>query len=192
MLDKRLQKTGIESDDWILGDRNAPVPVLEYADMECPYCGAARPELEALVSGNPELVKLVYRHFPLTTLHPHAELAAEAAEAAGAQGRFWEMHDLIFTNQRHLQYPDLLVFAEEARIDVERFDREMRSRRYAPEVKKDFRRGVIDGVNGTPTIFLNGVRYDGPRDRDSMLAAIAMLTGAAGFQPGMGLQELPY
>lgn len=192
MLDKRLQKTGIENDDWILGDPDAPVPVLEYADMECPYCGAARAELEALVAGNPELVKLVYRHFPLTTIHPHAEVAAEAAEAAGAQGRFWEMHDLIFTNQRHLEYPDLLVYAEEVSIDVERFDREMRARRYASEVKKDFRRGVLDGVNGTPTIFLNGVRYDGPRDRDSMLAAIAMVTGAARFQPGMGVQELPF
>lgn len=175
MLDDRLQKTQITADDWVRGLQSAPVTMLEYGDFECPYCAMARPVLEGLVAEYPETIRLVYRHFPVTTIHPHAFMAAEAAEAAGAQGEFWEMHDMLFTHQRQLAYEQLRGYAEQIGLDGERFDREMRAHLYQDEVKRDFRRGIQDGVNGTPTIFINRLRYDGPRERASMLATIAAM-----------------
>jgi len=172
LYDDRIQKTKITADDWILGKPNVPVTVLEYGDFECPYCAMARPVLEGLVEENPEMTRLVFRHFPIKTIHPYAFLAAEAAEAAGVQGAFWMMHDLIFTHQHALEYEDLLQYAQMIHLDVARFDQEMRAHKYRDEVKRDFRRGIEDGVNGTPTIFINGRRYDGPRDRAAMLAFI--------------------
>jgi protein-disulfide isomerase len=104
--------------------------------------------------------------------------AAEAAEAAGAQGKFWQMHDMLFTHQDHLGYQYLVRYAQEIGLNAARFDQEMRAHVYRDEVRLDFRRGVRDGVNGTPTIFINRVRYDGPRERNAMLAAIAQLMPA--------------
>jgi len=172
MFNDRIQKTQIEEDDWILGNEAAPVTLLEYGDFECPYCGMARPVLEGLVAEYPEDIRLVFRHFPISTTHPHARIAAESAEAAGAQGQFWEMHDMLFTHQDQLEFEDLRRYAHALGLDVKRFDREMMDRVYEPEVRRDFRRGIQDGVNGTPSIFINGLRYDGPRDRRSILAAI--------------------
>jgi protein-disulfide isomerase len=180
MLDDRIQKTPITEEDWSLGSPDAPATLLEYGDFECPYCAMARPELESVVEADPDTIRLVYRHFPITTIHPHALTAAEAAEAAGAQGKFWEMHDMLFENQDRLEYEDLVEYAEEIGLDVKRFDREMKSRRYEGEVKKDFRQGMKDGVNGTPTIFINRIRYDGPRDQVSILAAVAAVLKAEG------------
>ena len=179
MLDDRIQRTQITADDWILGSPAAPVTLLEYGDYECPYCAMARPVLEGLVAEMPDTVRLVFRHFPVTTVHPHALMAAEAAEAAGAQGRFWKMHDMIFAHQPRLSYETLRACAVAIRLDLARFDLEMEAHTYLPEVRHDFRRGVQDGVNGTPTIFINRLRYDGPRDRESMLAAIAAVLKAA-------------
>jgi protein-disulfide isomerase len=180
MYDDAQQRSVIEADDWIFGAPDAPVVLLEYGDYECPYCAAARPALEGLVADNPEALRLAYRHFPLTATHPHALTAAEAAEAAGAQGRFWEMHDLLYKNQRRLEYERLLEYAGRLDLDLARFTRELSGRAYLEEVRRDFRRGIRDGVNGTPTILINGRRYDGPRDRASLLAAIyAQLAGEA-------------
>jgi protein-disulfide isomerase len=178
MLDDRMQRTRIARDDWGLGRSDAPVTVLEYGDFECPYCGAARPPLEALVAENPDTVRLIYRHFPIANLHPHATQAAEAAEAAGAQGKFWAMHDMLFSHQDALEYEDLRVYADEIGLDLVRFDQEMEARTYQLEVLKDLRRGIQDGVNGTPAIFINGLRYDGPRDDESMLTAVFALLAA--------------
>jgi protein-disulfide isomerase len=183
-MPENLQRTEIDDDDWILGARAAPVTVLEYGDLECGFCAAVRPVLESLVEEDPETVRLVYRHFPVTTAHPHAAIAAEAAEAAGAQGKFWQMHDMILSNQPDLEYEDLRWCAETVGVDVLRFDDEMAAHVYRDEVRRDFRRGIHDGVNGTPTIFIDGRRYDGARDRMSMMAAIA----AAG---GWRRRELP-
>jgi len=180
MFDDRVQRTSITADDWILGVPAAPVTLLEYGDFECPYCAMARPALEGLVAEYPDTIRLVFRHFPLTTVHPHAFLAAEAAEAAGAQDEFWAMHDVLFTHQQQLAYEHLRWYAEQIGLDVMRFEQEMKAHLYQSEVKQDFRRGVEDGVNGTPTIFINRRRYDGPRDRASMLAAIAALVPARG------------
>lgn len=178
MLDDQIQKTPITDDDWILGPPDAPVTLLEYGDFECPYCGMAHPVLQALVADNPDTVRLIYRHFPITNIHPHALPAAEAAEAAGAQGKFWEMHDMLFTHQDRLEDEDLLEYADAIGLDLHRFDREMKAHAHREEVKQDFRRGIRDGVNGTPTIFINRLRYDGPRDYESMTAAIAAVRAA--------------
>ena len=175
MIDDRIQITEITNDDWIRGNIDAPVTILEYGDFECPHCGAAYPVLKALVYDYPEGIRLVYRHFPITSAHPNAFTAAEAAEAAGSQGAFWEMHDLLFTHQQQLQYEYLLSYAQLLNLDVARFDREMRANIYAPEVRHDFRQGIEDGVNGTPTIFINRLRYDGPHQYGPMLAAINAL-----------------
>jgi protein-disulfide isomerase len=173
LLDDRVQKTQITAEDWILGRPDAPVTLLEYGDFECPYCAMARPVLESLVMDHHDTIRLVYRHFPITTAHPHAMMAAEAAEAAGAQGKFWKMHDMLFTYQQNLEVEDLRRYAQEIGLDVVRFDRELKAHLHRDEVRLDFRRGIQDGVNGTPTIFINRLRYDGPRDRESILAAIA-------------------
>jgi protein-disulfide isomerase len=156
-----------------LGTRGCPVTLLEYGDFECPYCAMARPVLEGLVAEYPEDIRLVFRHFPVTTTHPHARIAAESAEAAGAQGQFWEMHDMLFTHQDRLAFEDLRRYAHALGLDLSRFDQEMVARVYQAEVQRDFRRGIQDGVNGTPSIFINGLRYDGPRDRASILSAVA-------------------
>ena len=175
MLDDRIQRTKITADEWRLGGIDAPVTLLEYGDFECPHCGAARPVLERLVRDDPRAFQLIYRHFPVTTVHPHAMAAAEAAEAAGAQGKFWEMHDLIFTYQDRLEPVDLRRYAGAIGLDPARFDLEMASHAHQATVREDVRRGIQDGVNGTPTIFIHRVRYDGPRERESILAAVAAL-----------------
>jgi protein-disulfide isomerase len=178
MLDDRIQKTPISEDDWILGAPDAPVTILEYGDFECPYCGMAHPVLQSLVAENQETIRLIYRHFPITNIHPHAFPAAEAAEAAGAQGRFWEMHDMLFTHQDQLEDDDLVAYAAALDLNVERFDQEMRGHRHRYEVQRDFRRGIQDGANGTPTLFINRLRYDRPRDYDSMMLAITAILEA--------------
>ncbi len=167
-----VQQTQITEADWVLGRRDAPITLLEYGDFECPYCRAARPILEGLTRQHPEEIRLVFRHFPISTIHPHAILAAEAAEAAGAQGKFWEMHDMLFKHQEHLELEALHRYAEEIGLDMARFDQEMQVGRYESKVKADFRKGIRDGANGTPTIFINGLRYDGPRESDAVLEAI--------------------
>lgn len=175
MLEDRLQRTKLTEDEWSFGRPDAPVLLLEYGDFECPHCAAARPVLEGLVAEDPKAIRLVYRHFPITTIHPHALAAAEAAETAGAQGKFWEMHDMLFTHQQRLEDEDLRAYADAIELDLTRFDKEMEAHVHLSAVREDFRRGVQDGVNGTPTIFINGLRYDGPRDRASILAAITAL-----------------
>jgi protein-disulfide isomerase len=117
-------------------------------------------------------LRFVFRHFPLTTVHPHAEHAAEAAEAAGAQGRFWEMHDTLYEHQTALSDRNLPVYARAIGLDVERFEREMEAHVYEPRVREDFMGGVLSGVNGTPTFFINGARHDGAYDLETMLEAL--------------------
>jgi protein-disulfide isomerase len=173
MLDERRQRTSITADEWILGQVHAPITVLEYGDFECPYCAMAAPELDALVASNPDLVRLVYRHFPLQVIHPHALRAAEASEAAGAQGKFWEMHRMLFGHQDALDDDSLRWYAQATGLDPARFDRDLIAHAYLDDARYDFRKGIQDGVNGTPTIFIAGRRYDGSRDRHSMKIAVA-------------------
>ena len=158
--------------DHVIGPWNAEIVVVEYGDFECPYCAAAEPVFRALREALPNSLLFAYRHFPLAEAHPHALHAAVAAEAAGAQGKFWEMHDFLFAHQDALEDEDLIDYAAEVGCNLDQFVNDMAENRYAARVREDFLSGVRSGVNGTPTIFINGLRYDGPRDLDSILAAI--------------------
>ncbi len=165
-------KPPVGANDHADGPSKAPVTLVEYGDYECPFCGEAYPIVKALQKRLGDQMRLVFRNFPLNESHPHAENAAEAAEAAGAQGKFWEMHDLLYENQDALDAPDLVQYAGALGLDVPRFVREMGEHLYAERVRADFRSGVRSGVNGTPTFFINGVRHDGPFDLRSLMAAI--------------------
>jgi protein-disulfide isomerase len=158
--------------DHIRGPARAPVTLVEYGDYECPHCRRAHYVLQDLMSEMDGQVQLVFRNFPLSQIHPHAQQAAEAAEAASAQGRFWPMHDTIYENQEALEEEDLMAYAEQVGLDLDRFQLELFQRTYAPRVREDFLSGVGSGVNGTPTFFINGIRHDGPWDLPSLAAAI--------------------
>jgi protein-disulfide isomerase len=158
--------------DHIRGDIDAPAVLLEYGDFECPACAAAHGLLEFLRQNLGPDLAFVFRNFPLATVHPHSESAAQAAEAAHAQGAYWEMHDILFENQQALDYEDLAEYAAILGLDAPRLIKEVIAGAYAERVREDFRSGVRSGVNGTPTFFINGVRYDGARDAESMLAAL--------------------
>jgi protein-disulfide isomerase len=158
--------------DHLQGPPDAPVQLVEYGDYECPYCGEAYPVVKALQERLGDQMSFVFRNFPLSEAHPHAEEAAEAAEAAAAQGKFWEMHDLLYENQDALEPEDLVRYARALKLELPRFVLEMREHVYKERVREDFRSGVRSGVNGTPTFFINGARHNGPFDLRSLLAAI--------------------
>ena len=158
--------------DHIQGPPNAPVTLVEYGDYECPYCGMAHPVIKELQKRMGDSMRFVFRNFPLTNVHFNAEPAAEAAEAAGAQGKFWEMHDTLYENQDALDYDDLLAYAEQLDLDVSRFEDELARHAYLDRIREDFMSGVHSGVQGTPTFFINGVRYEGSYDVDSLLQAL--------------------
>jgi protein-disulfide isomerase len=172
MIRARLAVPVSEERDHIRGPRSAPVTLVEYGDYECPYCGKAYYVLKELEQRAGNLMRFVFRNFPLTTVHPHAERAAEAAEAAGAQDKFWEMHDLLFENHQALEDEDLTEYAARAGLDSTRFVRDMREGRYLNRLREDFLSGARSGVNGTPTFFINGVRHDGPWDLASLITAV--------------------
>ena len=159
--------------DHIQGSADAAVTLVEYGDYECPYCGAAYPIVKQVQERMGDSLRFVFRNFPITTSHPHAEHAAEAAEEAGVQGRFWEMHDYLYEHQAHLTDPDLHRYAEAVGLDVERFDSDLEQHVNEPRVREDFMSGVRSGVNGTPTFYINGVRHDGAYDAETLLAALA-------------------
>ena len=168
----------INAQDWTKGRPDAPLTILEYADFECPFCAEAFDELKTVERVAGDQVRLVFRPFPLTQMHPHAQVAAEAAEAAGAQGRFWEMHDLLFVNQQDLDPPSLVGYASELDLDVDRFTTDLEEHRYLPRVRQAFMEGIRSGVNGTPTFFVNGERWDRPYTAEAFLAE---LRGSAGM-----------
>ncbi len=165
--------------DHALGPSDAPATLLEYGDYECPHCGAAYPIVEALRDRLGDLLQFAYRHFPLSQIHPHAALAAESAEAAGAQGKFWEMHEALFTHQDALDGVHLLRYAAAIGLDVDEFRRDLETHAHAARVKEDFMSGVRSGVNGTPTFFINGLRYDGSRDFETMYAVLTEVAEAS-------------
>jgi protein-disulfide isomerase len=158
--------------DHIQGPDDAPVTLVEYGDYECPHCGQAHNIVKAIQQRMGNDLRFVFRNFPLAQIHSHAEHAAEAAEAADAQGRFWEMHDVLYEHQQALDDIYLLQYAVALRLDEVAFARDMRQHAYAERIREDFMGGVRSGVNGTPTFFINGVRHDGAWDTLSLLAAI--------------------
>jgi protein-disulfide isomerase len=154
-------KVPVTKNDHILGDDDARVTLLEYGDYECPHCGAAHPIVKALLRQFGDQVRYVYRHFPLTQIHPHAEAAAETAEFAGAYDRFWQMHDLLFENQDRLGMPFFLAAAGALGLSVPALRDALLNGQFAQKVRGDFMSGVRSGVNGTPTFFINGYRHEG-------------------------------
>jgi len=154
------------------GPAGAVVTFVEYGDYECPHCLQAHGIVRDLQQRLGERFAYVYRHFPIRSSHIHAQHAAEAAEAAAAQGKFWEMHDKLFANQQALEDEDLVRYAGEIGLDVERFRRELDEHTYADRVSEDFKSGLRSGASGTPTFFINGERYDGPWDVESLMEEI--------------------
>src|SRR3984893_8041352 len=161
-----------EDRDHIQGPPDAPATLLEYGDFECPYCGAAYPIIKDVQARMGDALRFVFRNFPISTSHPHAEQAAEAAEAAGAQGRFWPMHDLLYENQERLGSQDLHAYAERLGLDLERFDHDLTEHVHAARVHDDVLSGVRSGVSGTPTFYINGTRHDDSFDTETLLAAL--------------------
>jgi protein-disulfide isomerase len=158
----------VSEDDHAEGSANAPVTLVEYGDYQCPACGAAYPLVKELQKAFPKELRFVFRNFPLTQLHPYALAAAETAEAAALQGKFWEMHDLLFERQESLEPGILAGWAREVGLDLEEFRSALQEGEIEKRIKKDRSGGIRSGVNGTPTFFINGVRYDGARDYGSM------------------------
>jgi protein-disulfide isomerase len=173
----RLAVPVSEERDHIRGPSAAPVTLVEYGDYECLYCGQAYYVLKELESRAGNLIRFVFRNFPLTTIHPHAERAAEAAEAAGAQGKFWETHDRLYENQQSLEDEDLLESGVLKGLDIHRIAREIHEGRYLTRIREDFLSGARSGVNGTPTFFINGARHDGSWDLATLMAAIEKAAG---------------
>jgi protein-disulfide isomerase len=164
----------VSARDHIRGNSDAPLTLLEYGDYECPYCGAAHPIVQEVCTRLGEDLRFVFRHFPLTQIHPHAEHAAEAAEAAGEQdqGTFWEMHDTLHEHQDALDDSHLVAYAADRGLDVARVEWDLAAHTYAGRVREDFLSGVRSGVNGTPTFFINGRRHDDAYDLATLLAAL--------------------
>jgi protein-disulfide isomerase len=158
--------------DHIQGSLDAPVTLLEYGDYECPHCTAAYLVVKTIQEGLGDELRFAYRHFPLIRIHPHAEPAAEAAEAAGARGRFWEMHAMLYENSPNLSGPELLSYAEQIGLEADRFVSELRAHRYIPRIQADMESGLRSGVKGTPTFFINGIRHRGGYDLQSLLQAL--------------------
>jgi protein-disulfide isomerase len=151
----------VTPDDHIRGPVDAPVTILEYGDYECPYCRGAFRDVHRLIDQHPTLIRFVFRNFPISQLHPHAEQAAEAAEAAAAQGRFWEMYELLLQPYSHLDTDSLVTYAEVIGLDIARFRRDLTDRSYAGRIESDLQEGVKNGVNATPKFYVNGERVDG-------------------------------
>jgi protein-disulfide isomerase len=160
--------------DHIKGLRTAPLELLEYGDFECPHCGRASVVVNQLTDELGDRLQFSFRHFPLAKMHPHARKAAMASEAAAAQGKFWEMHDLLFANAGKLEIEHLLEYAAQLQLDVGRFQTELTIDTYAPRVQEDVSSGVRSGVNGTPTFFINGVRHNGGYTIESLKEGLAV------------------
>ena len=156
--------------DHVRGPVTAHVTLVQYGDFQCPFSGEAWGIVLELQRRHPNDIRYVFRNFPLSHVHPDAQSAAEAAEAAAAQGKFWEMYDLLFENQRWLEDDDLLEYAAQIRLDEERFRREMRAHLHAARIQEDVTGGRQAGVQGTPTFFVNGLQQGSPSDSETLLA----------------------
>lgn len=165
-------RRGVDDTDWAKGPPDARVRLLEYGDFECSACGEAFWELKRLESMMGGQYLFVFRHFPLSQAHLHALQAAEAAEAAGAQDAFWEMHDALYTNQDELEVPALIAYARDIGLDVPRFVRDLQTHRHLPTVRREFVDGVRSGVNATPTFFIDGQRWNGAYTAEALLAGM--------------------
>lgn len=166
--------------DHIQGAKSAAVTLLMYGAYECPHCVEGNKIVKEIQQRMGDQLRFVFRHFPRTNVHPHAEAAAEVAEAAGEQGKFWEMHDKLFENYNRLDGDHLVGYAEELGLDMQQFDRAITGRNYVGKVRGDLQSGMESGVKGTPTYFINGIKHNASGEFDVLLAAIerSLHTGA--------------
>jgi protein-disulfide isomerase len=165
-------KNPVGSEDHIQGDANAEASLVEYGDYECPHCGLAHPIVKRVQRHFGKRLSFVFRNFPLTQIHFNAQAAAETAEFAAAQGKFWEMHDQLFENQDRLGDELFAELAATLHLDAAGLQDTLANGTYATRVRADFTGGVRSGVNGTPTFFINGQRHNGPTDFDHLVKAI--------------------
>lgn len=165
-------KVPITAEDHVQGPENAEVTLVEYGDYECPHCGRAYPIVQQVQKQFGKRLRLVFRNFPLSEMHPHAEAAAEVAEFAGAQGKFWEMHDGLFENQARLGEALFLDLGEKLDLPTTALRQALEQGAFEAHVRADFRGGVRSGVNGTPTFFINGHRHYGSFDFATLVSAI--------------------
>ena len=165
--------------DHVRGPEDAPVTLVEYGDLECPYCGKAEPAVRKLLADFGDDVRYVWRHLPLTDVHPHAQMAAEATEAAAQEGTFWRMHDLLLDRQDALRPEDLMGYARELGLDTERFADRLRRHTGAAHVAEDVESAELSAVSGTPTFFINGLRHRGAYDMDALSAAVRVARARA-------------
>jgi len=161
MSERALLSIPVGPEDHSRGPRDAKLTIVEYGDYQCPYCGQAYPIVEKLMTTFANSMRLVFRNLPLADVHPHAEAAAEVAEAVGLQGKFWEIHDTLFENQRDLSAASLLRYVADVGADAKKATTDIAQGGPSQRVKADFESAIRSGANGTPTFFVNGVRYDG-------------------------------
>jgi protein-disulfide isomerase len=165
-------KTPITAEDHAQGTESAEVTLVEYGDYECPYCGEAYPIVKEVQRQFGKRLRFVFRNFPLSQMHPHAEAAAEVAEFAGAQGKFWEMHDQLYENQARFGDALYLSLGEELGLSTTAMRKALKDGTFKARVRADFTGGVRSGVNGTPTFFINGHRHDSSFDFETLVSAI--------------------
>jgi protein-disulfide isomerase len=161
----------VDHHDHTHGSDDAPVTLVEYGDYECPYCGQAYPILKAVQRAMGDSLRFVFRNFPISELHPHALRAAEFAETAASLGRFWQAHDLLYEHQTALRDSNLLAYGERIGVAASALAQGFDGR-FDQKIRDDFMGGVRSGVNGTPALFINGLRYDGDRDVGSLVEAL--------------------
>jgi protein-disulfide isomerase len=162
----------VNKKDHVQGSSNALIELLEFGDFQCPHCGAAYPIIKEIQKASGKKLKFVFRNFPLSEAHPMALPAAIAAEAAGKQNQFWEMHDVIFENQMALSKTAVFKFAKMLSLNIPSFEKDLQDKSLAEKIEADFESGIKSGVNGTPSFFINGYKYEGSYDFDSLMQGL--------------------
>ncbi len=167
-----MLKISVSSKDHIQGNEQAPLTLVEYGDYECPYCGMAYPIVKRLQKQFGDRLRFVFRNFPIIDSHPHAGIAAMAAEFAASKGKFWEMHDLLYENQKHLDLSDLIGYAESLNLSGAELQIAIDNEIFAEKIQNDFTGGVRSGVNGTPSFFINNIRFNGSFEYENLLRGL--------------------
>ncbi len=168
-------RTAVNSKDHVQGNANAPIELLEYGDYQCPHCGHAYPIIKSIQKKMGAKLKFVFRNFPLAEVHPNAVHAAVSSEAAALQNKFWEMHDHLFEYQSRLDDKSLVKYAGQLKLNVEQFETDFENPELIQKVDADFESGVRSGVNGTPSFFINGEKYDDSWDEETLLTYLESL-----------------
>jgi protein-disulfide isomerase len=167
-----MLKIAVSSKDHIQGNEQAPLTLVEYGDYECPYCGMAYPIVKRLQKHFGNRLRFVFRNFPLIDSHPHAGIAAMTAEFAASKGKFWEMHDLLYENQQHLDLSNLTSYAETLNLSGAELQIAIKNEIFAEKIQNDFTSGVRSGVNGTPSFFINNIRFNDSFEYENLLRAL--------------------